>query len=145
MTINSKLPYYKDEVKKVIKDDYVASKVVNLLQRAFSDGVVSIIQSNAKKSASKTEAIENLNQNISDFYVEKNYNLLFEYFLGVIDNITRDGKLILSYQDVAKEDFKNIIKAIYDMGLIAGTQIAQDPKQLSIFFENREKIESGKY
>lgn len=145
MTINSKLPYYKDEVKKVIKDDYVASKVVNLLQRAFSDGVVSIIQSNAKKSASKTEAIENLNQNISDFYVEKNYDLLFEYFLGVIDNITRDGKLILSYQDVAKEDFKNIIKAIYDMGLIAGTQIAQDPKQLSIFFENREKIESGKY
>ena len=145
MTINSKLPYYKDEVKKVIKDDYVASKVVNLLQRAFSDGVVSIIQSNAKKSVSKTEAIENLNQNISDFYVEKNYDLLFEYFLGVINNITRDGKLILSYQDVAKEDFKNIIKAIYDMGLIAGTQIAQDPKQLSIFFENREKIESGKY
>lgn len=145
MTINSKLPYYKDEVKKVVKDDYVASKVVNLLQRAFSDGVVSIIQSNAKKSASKTEAVENLNQNISDFYVEKNYDLLFEYFLGVIDNITRDGKLILSYQDVAKEDFKNIIKAIYDMGLIAGTQIAQDPKQLSIFFENREKIESGKY
>jgi hypothetical protein len=145
MTINSKLPYYKDEVKKVIKDEYVASKVVNLLQRAFSDGVVSIIQSNAKKSANKTEAIENLNQNISDFYVEKNYDLLFEYFLGVIDNITRDGKLILSYQDVAKEDFKNIIKAIYDMGLIAGTQIAQDPKQLSIFFENREKIESGKY
>jgi len=145
MTINSKLPYYKDEVKKVIKDEYAASKVVNLLQRAFSDGVVSIIQSNAKKSANKTEAIENLNQNISDFYVEKNYDLLFEYFLGVIDNITRDGKLILSYQDVAKEDFKNIIKAIYDMGLIAGTQIAQDPKQLSIFFENREKIESGKY
>lgn len=145
MTVNSRLPYYKDEAKKITNDEYVSSKIVNLAQRAFSDGVVSIIQSNAKKSGSKSEAIENLNQNISDLYVEKNYDTLYEYFLSLIDNITRDGKLILSYQDVAKEDFKNIIKAIYDMGLIAGTQIAQDPKQLSIFFENREKIESGTY
>ncbi len=145
MTVNSRLPYYKDEAKKITNDEYASSKIVNLAQRAFSDGVVSIIQSNAKKSGSKSEAIENLNQNISDFYVEKNYDTLYEYFLSLIDNITRDGKLILSYQDVAKEDFKSIIKAIYDMGLIAGTQIAQDPKQLSIFFENREKIESGNY
>ena len=145
MTVNSRLPYYKDEAKKISNDEYVSSKIVNLAQRAFSDGVVSVIQSNAKKSGSKSEAIENLNQNISDFYVEKNYDALYEYFLSLIDNITRDGKLILSYQDVIKEDFKNIIKAIYDMGLIAGTQIAQDPKQLSIFFENREKIESGTY
>ena len=143
MTINSKLPKYREEVANFTDDKYVAGKAVNLAQRAFADGVASILEVTASKN--KTNATKDLNENLSDFYVERNFDALYDYFLGVIDNVSVDDKLILNYQEVAKKDFKCIIKAIYDMGLIAGTEIAKDPKQLSIFLENREKIESGKY
>ena len=76
MTVNSRLPYYKDEAKKITNDEYVSSKIVNLAQRAFSDGVVSIIQSNAKKSGSKSEAIENSTlKRIMILYMNTSYHL----------------------------------------------------------------------
>lgn len=145
MTVNSMLPQYKNEVGKITKDELEASRIISLMQKAFSDGAVSIIQANASKSKSPIEAVKNLNENVSDYYVDKNLEALYEYFLRIIDNVTKDGKLIFSYEILVKEDFKNIIKAIYDMGLIAGVQIAQDPAQLKVFLENKEKIESGKY
>lgn len=144
MTVNSKLPSYKEEIENFTEDEYTRSRTLNLVQRSFSDGVMSIIAGKGK-SKTKVEATRELNENISDYYIEKNLDNLYTYFLNIIKNVTNKGKLVVGYEESAKEDFKNIIKAIYDMGLIAGVQVAQDPLQLEVFLKNKETIEDGKY
>lgn len=144
MTINSRLPVYKEEISNIIDDNYKQARVLALTQRAFSDGVLSIMSA-GNKSKTKNEAVQKLNENISDYYIDKNIDNLYDYFLNIIKNISNKGKLVVGYEDSAKEDFKNIIKAVYDMGLIAGAEIAKDSVQLEIFLKNKESIESGQY
>lgn len=144
MTINSRLPIYKEEISNTLNDSYEQSKMLTLTQRAFSDGVFSIMSASSK-SKTKNEAVQKLNENISDYYIEKNIDNLYDYFLNIVKNISNKGKLVVGYEDSAKEDFKNIIKAVYDMGLIAGVEVAKDPLQLEVFLKNKEVIESGKY
>ena len=67
MTINSMLPAYREEANNTTKDNYVKSKMILLAQRAFADGVTSILQVNAKKSKTTKEATVQLNENISTF------------------------------------------------------------------------------
>lgn len=145
MTINSMLPAYREEANNTTKDNYVKSKMILLAQRAFADGVTSILQVNAKKSKTTKEATVQLNENISEYYIDKNLNNLYCYFLSIIDKITKKGKLIINYETIAKEDFISIIKASYDMGLLSGITVAQDPAQLEVFLKNKENIESGSY
>lgn len=145
MTINSMLPAYREEANNITKDEYVKSKMILLAQRAFADGVTSILQVNAKKSKTTKEATVQLNENISEYYIDKNLNNLYCYFLSIIDKITKKGKLIINYETIAKEDFISIIKAAYDMGLLSGITVAQDPAQLEVFLNNKENIESGSY
>lgn len=145
MTINSMLPAYREEVNNTTKDEYVKSKMVLLAQRAFADGVSSILQVNAKKSKTTKEATSQLNKNISEYYIDKNINNLYCYFLSILDKITKKGKLIVNYEPIVKEELINIIKATYDMGLLSGVSLAQDPAQLEIFLKNRENIENGSY
>lgn len=144
MTINSRLPIYKEEISNTLDDNYQRAKMLTLTQRAFSDGVFSIMSAGSK-SKTKNEAAQKLNENISDYYIEKNIDNLYDYFLNIVKNISNKGKLIVGYEDSAEEDFKNIIKAVYDMGLIAGVEVARDPLQLEVFLKNKEAIESGKY
>lgn len=144
MTINSRLPVYKEEISNIIDDNYKQTRVLVLTQRAFSDGVLSIMSA-GNKSKTKNEAVQKLNENMSDYYIDKNIDNLYDYFLNIIKNISNKGKLVVGYEDSAKEDFKNIIKAVYDMGLIAGVEVAKDPVQLEIFLKNKENIESGQY
>lgn len=144
MTINSRLPVYKEEISNIIDDNYKQTRALVLTQRAFSDGVLSIMSA-GNKSKTKNEAVQKLNENMSDYYIDKNIDNLYDYFLNIIKNISNKGKLVVGYEDSAKEDFKNIIKAVYDMGLIAGVEVAKDPVQLEIFLKNKESIESGQY
>lgn len=147
MTLNSKLPTYKEEASRIIEESkdhsYMKSQIINLAQRAFADGVVSIMQK--QKVKSKKEAVEKLNEDISDYYLDKNNEVLNEYFMSIIREYTKNGKLVMGYEEAITKDFRNVAKAIYDMGLISGVTVAQDPIKLEIFLKNKEKLEDGTY
>lgn len=147
MTLNSKLSTYKEEASRIIEESkdysYMKTQIINLAQRAFTDGVVSIMQK--QKVKSKKEAVEELNEDISDYYLDKNFEVLNEYFMSIIREYTKNGKLVMGYEEAIAEDFRNVAKAIYDMGLISGVTVAQDPIKLKIFLKNKEKLEDGTY
>lgn len=147
MTLNSKLPTYKEEASRIVEESkdhsYMKSQIINLAQRAFADGVVSIMQK--QKVKSKKEAVEKLNEDISDYYLDKNNEVLNEYFMSIIREYTKNGKLVMGYEEAITKDFRNVAKAIYDMGLISGVTVAQDPVKLEIFLKNKEKLEDGTY
>lgn len=147
MTLNSKLPTYKEEASRIVEESkdhsYMKSQIINLAQRAFADGVVSIMQK--QKVKSKKEAVEKLNEDISDYYLDKNNEVLNEYFMSIIREYTKNGKLVMGYEEAITKDFRNVAKAIYDMGLISGVTVAQDPIKLEIFLKNKEKLEDGTY
>lgn len=147
MTLNSKLPTYKEEASRIVEESkdysYMKSQIINLAQRAFADGVVSIMQN--QKVKSKKEAVEKLNEDISDYYLDKNLEVLNEYFMSIIREYTKNGKLVIGYEEVIVKDFRNVAKAIYDMGLISGVTVAQDPTKLEVFLKNKEKLEDGTY
>lgn len=147
MTLNSKLPTYKEEASRIVEESkdhsYMKSQIINLAQRAFADGVVSIMQK--QKVKSKKEAVEKLNEDISDYYLDKNNEVLNEYFMSIIREYTRNGKLVMGYEEAITKDFRNVAKAIYDMGLISGVTVAQDPIKLEVFLKNKEKLEDGTY
>lgn len=148
MTLNAKLPIYTEQAKKIIEenntDDFKTSAVVNLCQQAFTDGVVSIMQKRASKN--KVEATKDFNEDISDYYLSKNYSQLEFYFMSLIKEYTKQGgQFIIGYEDIIQEDLKNIIKAIFDMGLVSGITVAQDPNTLKVYLENKDKIENGDY
>ena len=147
MTLNSKLPTYKEEASRIVEESkdhsYMKSQIINLAQRAFADGVVSIMQN--QKVKSKKEAVEKLNEDISDYYLDKNIEVLNEYFMSIIREYTKNGKLVMGYEEVITKDFINVAKAIYDMGLISGVTVAQDPIKLEVFLKNKEKLEDGTY
>ena len=147
MTLNSKLPTYKEEASRIVEESkdhsYMKSQIINLAQRAFADGVVSIMQK--QKVKSKKEAVEELNEDISDYYLDKNIEVLNEYFMSIIREYTKNGKLVMGYEEAITKDFRNVAKAIYDMGLISGVTVAQDPIKLEVFLKNKEKLEDGTY
>ena len=147
MTLNSKLTTYKEEASRITEESkdysYMKSQIINLAQRAFTDGVVSIMQK--QKVKSKKEAVEELNEDISDYYLDKNIEVLNEYFMSIIREYTKNGKLVMGYEEAIVKDFRNVAKAIYDMGLISGVTVAQDPIKLEIFLKNKEKLEDGTY
>lgn len=147
MTLNSKLPTYKEDALRITEDSkdysYMKSQIINLAQRAFTDGVVSIMQK--QKVKSKKEAVEELNEDISDYYLDKNIEVLNEYFMSIIREYTKNGKLVMGYEEAIIKDFRNVAKAIYDMGLISGVTVAQDPVKLEVFLKNKEKLEDGTY
>ena len=147
MTLNSKLTTYKEEASRITEESkdysYMKSQIINLAQRAFTDGVVSIMQK--QKVKSKKEAVEKLNEDISDYYLDKNNEVLNEYFMSIIREYTKNGKLVMGYEEAIVKDFRNVAKAIYDMGLISGVTVAQDPIKLEIFLKNKEKLEDGTY
>ena len=147
MTLNSKLPTYKEEASRIVEESkdnsYMKSQIINLAQRAFADGVVSIMQK--QKVKSKKEAVEKLNEDISDYYLDKNNEVLNEYFMSIIREYTKNGKLVMGYEEAITKDFRNVAKAIYDMGLISGVTVAQDPIKLEVFLKNKEKLEDGTY
>ena len=147
MTLNSKLPTYKEEASRIVEESkdhsYMKSQIINLAQRAFADGVVSIMQK--QKVKSKKEAVEELNEDISDYYLDKNIEVLNEYFMSIIREYTKNGKLVMGYEEAIVKDFRNVAKAIYDMGLISGVTVAQDPIKLEVFLKNKEKLEDGTY
>lgn len=147
MTLNSKLPTYKEEASRITEESkdysYMKTQIINLAQRAFTDGVVSIMQK--QKVKSKKEAVEELNEDISDYYLDKNIEVLNEYFMSIIREYTKNGKLVMGYEEAIAKDFRNVAKAIYDMGLISGVTVAQDPIKLEIFLKNKEKLEDGTY
>lgn len=147
MTLNSKLPTYKEEALRITEESkdysYMKSQIINLAQRAFTDGVVSIMQK--QKVKSKKEAVEELNEDISDYYLDKNIEVLNEYFMSIIREYTKNGKLVMGYEEAIVKDFRNVAKAIYDMGLINGVTVAQDPIKLEVFLKNKEKLEDGTY
>ena len=58
---------------------------------------------------------------------------------------TKNGKLVMGYEEAIVKDFRNVAKAIYDMGLISGVTVAQDPIKLEVFLKNKEKLEDGTY
>ena len=147
MTLNSKLPTYKEEALRITEESkdysYMKTQIINLAQRAFTDGVVSIMQK--QKVKSKKEAVEELNEDISDYYLDKNIEVLNEYFMSIIREYTKNGKLVMGYEEAITKDFRNVAKAIYDMGLISGVTVAQDPIKLEVFLKNKEKLEDGTY
>lgn len=147
MTLNSKLPTYKEEALRITEESkdysYMKTQIINLAQRAFTDGVVSIMQK--QKVKSKKEAVEELNEDISDYYLDKNIEVLNEYFISIIREYTKNGKLVMGYEEAITKDFRNVAKAIYDMGLISGVTVAQDPIKLEVFLKNKEKLEDGTY
>ena len=147
MTLNSKLTTYKEEASRITEESndysYMKSQIINLAQRAFTDGVVSIMQK--QKVKSKKEAVEELNEDISDYYLDKNIEVLNEYFMSIIREYTKNGKLVMGYEEAITKDFRNVAKAIYDMGLISGVTVAQDPIKLEVFLKNKEKLEDGTY
>ena len=147
MTLNSKLTTYKEEASRITEESkdysYMKSQIINLAQRAFTDGVVSIMQK--QKVKSKKEAVEELNEDISDYYLDKNIEVLNEYFMSIIREYTKNGKLVMGYEEAIVKDFRNVAKAIYDMGLISGVTVAQDPIKLEAFLKNKEKLEDGTY
>ena len=147
MTLNSRLSTYKDEASRIVDESkdysYEKSQIINLAQRAFTDGVVSIMQK--QKTKSKKEAVEELNEDISDYYLDKNIEVLNEYFMSIIREYTKNGKLVMGYEEAIIKDFRNVAKAIYDMGLISGVTVAQDPHKLEVFLKNKEKLEDGTY
>lgn len=147
MTLNSKLPTYKEEASRITEESkdysYMKTQIINLAQRAFADGVVSIMQK--QKVKSKKEAVEELNEDISDYYLDKNFEVLNECFMSIIREYTKNGKLVMGYEEVITKDFRDVAKAIYDMGLISGVTVAQDPIKLEIFLKNKEKLEDGTY
>ena len=147
MTRNSKLTTYKEEASRITEESkdysYMKSQIINLAQRAFTDGVVSIMQK--QKVKSKKEAVEELNEDISDYYLDKNIEVLNEYFMSIIREYTKNGKLVMGYEEAIVKDFRNVAKAIYDMGLISGVTVAQDPIKLEVFLKNKEKLEDGTY
>lgn len=147
MTLNSKLTTYKEEASRITEESkdysYMKSQIINLAQRAFTDGVVSIMQK--QKVKSKKEAVEELNEDISDYYLDKNIEVLNEYFMSIIREYTKNGRLVMGYEEAIVKDFRNVAKAIYDMGLISGVTVAQDPIKLEVFLKNKEKLEDGTY
>lgn len=147
MTLNSKLPTYKEEASRITEESkdysYMKTQIINLAQRAFTDGVVSIMQK--QKVKSKKEAVEELNEDISDYYLDKNIEVLNEYFMSIIREYTKNGKLVMGYEEAIAKDFRNVAKAIYDMGLISGVTVAQDPIKLEVFLKNKEKLEDETY
>ena len=147
MTLNSKLTTYKEDASRITEESkdysYMKSQIINLAQRAFTDGVVSIMQK--QKVKSKKEAVEELNEDISDYYLDKNIEVLNEYFMSIIREYTKNGKLVMGYEEAIVKDFRNVAKAIYDMGLISGVTVAQDPIKLEVFLKNKEKLEDGTY
>ena len=147
MTLNSKLPTYKEEASRIVEESkdysYMKSQIINLAQRAFADGVVSIMQK--QKVKSKKEAVEKINEDISDYCVDNNNEVLNEYFMSIIREYTKNGKLVMGYEEAITKDFRNVAKAIYDMGLISGVTVAQDPIKLEVFLKNKEKLEDGTY
>jgi restriction endonuclease Mrr len=89
--------------------------------------------------------VEELNEDISDYYLDKNIEVLNEYFMSIIREYTKNGKLVMGYEEAIAKDFRNVAKAIYDMGLISGVTVAQDPIKLEVFLKNKEKLEDGTY
>lgn len=147
MTLNSRLPTYKEDANNIVEQsedwEYEKSQIINLAQRAFTDGVVSIMQKKASRNIK--EAVAELNEDISDYYLDKNISVMNEYFMSIIREYTKNGKLVIGYEDAIKDDFKNIIKAVYDMGFISGATVGQDPNKLAVYLKNKEKLEDGKY
>lgn len=146
MTLNSRLRSYKDEAVNIenSKDySYKVSSIVNLAQRAFTDGVISIM--NKKNTSNLKEAVGELNEDISEYYLDKNIETLNEYLMALLREYTKNGKLIIGYEDLIVDDFKNIVKAVYDMGFIGGVSVGQDPNKLAIYLKNKDKLEDGTY
>lgn len=147
MTLNSRLSTYKEEANKIVEQsedwEYEKSQIINLAQRAFTDGVVSIMQKT--KTRNNKEAVTELNEDISDYYLDKNIAVMNEYFMSIIREYTKNGKLVIGYEEPIKDDFRNVIKAVYDMGFISGVTVGQDPNKLAVYLKNKEKLEDGKY
>lgn len=146
MTFNSRLSSYNDEAVDIenSKDySYRVSSIINLAQRAFADGVMSIMDK--KNTSSLKEAVNEINEDISDYYLDKNIDTLNEYFMSMMREYTKNDKFIIGYEDLMIKDFKNIVKAIYDMGFISGVSVGQDPNKLALYLKNKEKLEDGTY
>lgn len=148
MTLNAKLPVYKEQAEKIVKntstDNLKIAEIINLCQRAFTDGVVSIMQKTATKN--RVAATKEFNEDISNYYLSKNYKELEFYLMSLIkEYISQGGELVFGYEDLIRDDFKNIIKSIYDMGLVSGITVAQDPNKLKVYLSNKDTIENGEY
>lgn len=148
MTLNAKLPVYREQAENIVKDtstdDLKMAKIINLCQQAFTDGVVSIMQKTATKN--RVAATKEFNEDISNYYLSKNYRELSFYLMSLIKEYNvQGGELVFGYEDLIKDDFKNIIKSIYDMGLVSGITVAQDPNKLKVYLSNKDTIENGDY
>lgn len=143
MTLNSIIPKYKNEAAKISASDLDKAKIVSLVQKTFIDGVSSMIK---VKSSKSVDANKDLNEDMSDYFLDKNFDDLYSYVIAAInDCLTSDNKLKLNYDEMLKESFKDIFKTVYDLGIINGVTIGQDDKLLAAYVKNKEMIESGKY
>lgn len=143
MTLNSIIPKYRKEAASIDASDLDKAKVVSLAQKAFIDGVSSMIKVKSSKSA---DANKDLNESMSDYFLDKSFDDLYSYAVVAInDCLTSDNKLKLNYDEMLKESFKEIFKTVYDLGIINGVTIGQDDKLLAAYIKNKEMIESGKY
>lgn len=143
MTLNSMIPAYKKEAAVISDDSLTQSRIMTLVSKAFAAGAASMI---TVKGSKMNNVNKDLNEDLSDYYLDKNFPQLFEYILIAIQNcIGPESKLKLNYNEIIKGDMKNIMKTVYDMGLVNGVAIGQNPKLLAAYSKNREMIENGEY
>lgn len=148
MTLNAKLPAYKDEAKKIVSerkdDDFKQAEIINLCQKAFTDGVLSIMQKQTTKN--KKEALKELNEDISSYYVEKNFPQINYYFMSLIKEYSKfGGKLVVGYEESITKELQAVTKSIFDMGFVSGVNIAQDPQKLKEYIRHKDKIENDEF
>lgn len=143
MTLNSMIPVYKKEAAVISDDSLTQSRIMTLVSKAFAAGAASMI---TVKGSKTIDVNKDLNEDLSDYYLEKNFPQLFEYILITIQNcIGPESKLKLNYSEIIRGDVKNIMKTVYDMGLVNGVTIGQSQKLLAAYSKNREMIENGEY
>lgn len=148
MTINAYLPRYSQEVNEIIENSnnnvILQDRLTNFGQRCFTDGINAIMESKIK-TKNKNIMTKELNESLANFYVDKNIEDLFIYFINAVKDFEQNGKLQIGWEEGIKEDLKNIIKVVYDTGVSNGVVIAEDPLKLKVYLQNKKRIEDGEY
>lgn len=148
MTINSFIKNYEEAAtdivanKNIESDKTLIDKIQMLVQGGFNDGLTTMIQAKAPAKTGNIASRE-LTESLSDAYVEKNYSFLKQYFVDMIKDVSKAGKLNVGYEDSIDESLKAAVKVIYDLGFMNGAEVAQDPKKLEIYIHNKTRIQDG--
>lgn len=122
-----------------MKDDTKVSKILMLMESAFSEGVASVLK--AKRPAQNTkEASQALEASVSTGFLKDQIGPIVKVFLDLVNDNTQNGRLLTGWEDVVKEDLLDAIISVFDLGFLEGVTTAEDPKMYNLYIKNKDDV-----